>query len=200
VAINIMECAPERQPQIGLWFCHEMIHHLTPMKTCTALFFASLLLQTTVRATFEMEECFLKGWMTFNGKIPFTLHVIYKPDKDRNSWVDSLTIDIAGRKTTFPADAFNGLGALLGTPSSVGKTGEKDEYSIDFLNCGDGAKSFSVNFIIRNGVLRQRHVIPNTPAEMRETVRIYDEHGAIVYDGPCDRQGRPPGKMRSEAR
>ena len=170
------------------------------MKTYVALLFASLLFQTTVRATFEMEECLLKGWMNFNGKTPFTLRVIYKPDRDRNSWVDSLTIDIAGRKTTFPADAFTGLGAWLGTPSSVGTTGEKNEYSIDFLNCGDGAKSFSVDFIIRNGVLRQRHVIPNTPAEMRETVRIYDEHGAIIYDGPCDRQGRPLGKVRSEAR
>jgi hypothetical protein len=168
------------------------------MKTLTALLVASLLSQTIARATFEMEECLLKGWMNSAERIPFTLHIIYKPDKDQRSWVDSLTIDIAGRKTTFPADAFTGLGAWLGTPSGVDPTGDKNEYSIDFQNCGDGAKSFSVDFIIRNGVLRQRHVIPKPLSEMPETVRIYDEHGAIVYDGPCDRQGRPVGKVRTE--
>ena len=129
--------------------------------------------------------------MNSKPKVPFTLRILYKDD-DRNrisSKVASLIITINGQKTVFPTDAFDGLGSWLGTPSGVSASGKKSEYRIYFLNCGDAAKSYSLYFTIRDGVLIERQIMTKPYTEVKDTIRLYDKEGKIVYDGPCDRQG-----------
>jgi hypothetical protein len=163
------------------------------MKHITKLAIAFCLLSAKSYATYGIEECLLKGWMNSKPKVPFTLRILYKDDNSNriSSKVASLTITIDGQKTIFPTDAFDGLGSWLGTPSGVGASGRKGEYHIYFLNCGDAAKSFSLHFTIRDGVLRERQIMPKPYTEVKDTIRIYDKDGKIVYDGPCDRQGKP---------
>jgi hypothetical protein len=166
------------------------------MKSLLILLIAAFLLPARVQATFGLDECLLKGWVNDDRQVPFTLHILYERDKkDRfASKVVSATLEIDGQKTVFPRDAFDGLGSMLGTPSGVVRHGTKDGYLVYFINCGDGARSFSLDFAIRGGVLRERRLIPRPASELDDKVRLYDVMGRITYDGPCDRQGNPTKK------
>ena len=163
------------------------------MKFISQLVIAFCLLSAKAYATYGIEECCLKGWMNSKPKVPFTLRILYKDDDSNkiSSKVASLSITINGQKTVFPTDAFDGLGSWLGTPSGVSASGKKSEYRIYFLNCGDAAKSFSLYFTIRDGVLMERQIMTKPYTEVKDTIRLYDKEGRIVYDGPCDRQGNP---------
>jgi len=163
------------------------------MKILPVIMMLAIFLPASAQATFGLDECMLKGWInTADKKVPFVLHINYKRDRKSGSWsyIDSLTIDIADERTVFPAAALKDSGSL-GAPSGVVTTGREHEYLVCFSNCGDGARSYSVDFIIRDGRLREKHLIAKSCSELRDSIRIFDRHGAVIYDGPCDRQGKP---------
>lgn len=163
------------------------------MKFLASLFALLFCFSTFARAD-RLQECLIKGWADARERVPYTLHIRYQPASSEKyeTQISSLTFIINGHKIVFPKNAFSGLGVLLGTPSDVGENwGTKNDYSISFRSCGDAAKSFSLEFEVKDGRLYKRNITPKRDTELYPAVRIYDAHGKIIYDGACDKQGNP---------
>jgi hypothetical protein len=166
------------------------------MKRILLLLVASLISSQGLQAVSCFEDCVLRGWTNPRAakakRIHFEVRVVYNPNAIdfKDEWVSSVVLTLGKQKVLFPKKALHGLW-FLGPPEGVARSaGSSDEFLLYFRG-GDGAKSYDVDFSVRDGRLLDRHIIPHAYSELEDSLLIFDKQGKVIYDGPCDRQGHP---------
>lgn len=160
-----------------------------------------LLLSNLAEANPKIGEYNMSGWLEnyWQGNKKLHYHVkiqyIYKEPYFNVPGIISTEVRIGDNITRFPKESF----ALyaLGWPTGFGEHGANG-YSLYFENCGDGAKCFSLHYIIKNGILVERQLMPRGISELNDEAMIFNKNGKVIYNGPCNRQGKPIGKVKAE--
>ncbi|HWB60656.1 MAG TPA: hypothetical protein VG733_14270 [Chthoniobacteraceae bacterium] len=151
----------------------------------------------------SLEDVLIRGWATtHSGKVHYEIHIAYPPSaRDRTPPIRSIEIMLGKQKVIFPASALNPSSNGWQVPRGVfGNVGKENEFSLYFSECGDGARSYSLEFFIKHGRVVSRQLIPAGMSELTDALEIFDAQGHIVYDGPCNRSGDPTGKISKEAK
>ena len=153
------------------------------------LFALALFSSSTIHATMDLEECFMKGWATthLGRRLHFSLRVNYDPDNHGYD-ISAIRLILGRASVIFPQKAFDDF---TGRPVGVYGCPLGDNEFILHFSGGDGSRCFTMDFLIRDGRLVERHLIPAEPSELHDKLRTFDASGRVVYDGPCDRQGKP---------
>ena len=153
-----------------------------------------------VRADTPEEVIFHGSLFTHSGKkLSSEVHVEYNKvtHKRLNPPISSIEVAVGRWKTIFPQSALGPSSAMWQVPRKLVADDEREtDFRLYFPDCGDGARTYAVEFLIRNGRLVSRQIIPGEISEIPDSIRIFDAKGNVVYDGPCGRSGNPTGKKR----
>ena len=148
-----------------------------------------------------LEEVLVRGWAyTSSGqRVHYEVHVAYMPESPRGAtMIRSIDLTLGKQKILIPEKAFNDYSSDWEAPRDVfARYGKKNEFTLYFPSCGDGARSYATELIIHEGRLYARQIIPAGISEINDSIRIFDAKGRVIYDGPCDRQGNPTRPVKS---
>lgn len=168
------------------------------MKIVLLILFAGLCIPHSVMADRVYENCVLTGWTEEKAHklIHYAVHITYHPPSREHPYLSSggirsIEVRYANATVDFPPDSFNDCSVDWGTPSYFGYSEYGKCYQLMFYNCGDAAKSYEMEFVIRGGRLIERHLIPAQISELEDRLLRFNRTGTIIYNGPCDRQGKP---------